>query len=216
MRATLAILAVTVALIGCSDGGRKVTYSSNEMWGRVIDAETKQGLAGVNVVVAWQVAGGLEGHNIVGWFKTVETTSNSAGYFSFPAWGPETKRVKGTLNEEGPVLVLFKSGYYLAVRRHASIDLRDVTAGLYQAKQGMDEYALQLSIAVDTAIDMLLGKEPCNWKNIPRFIHAIDDQNNDFKRNGTRAHMRSLDYLADLYKDPNCGDLKRYVEEKAK
>src|SRR5690348_13390482 len=61
-------------------------YSAEPITAWVVDAETKQPLAGVNVVAHWQLEGGLEGGNNIGQMMVMEAVTDTAGKFSFPAW----------------------------------------------------------------------------------------------------------------------------------
>ncbi len=86
-------------------------YTADPITARVVDADTKTPLEGVHVVAAWEVKGGLEGGNIEGYIKVMETTTGSNGEFRFPSWGPRLNPHFGGIQGEAPLLMFLKRGY---------------------------------------------------------------------------------------------------------
>jgi hypothetical protein len=192
----------------------------------VVDADTGVPIEDVHVVAGWELeGGGLEGGNTVGWFKTLEAVTDQSGRFSIPGWGPEQRRVRGVLRSSAPVLIFFKSGYrYNAVRNlgvmtdapsHAQSYWNGKTIKLQKFAGSLEEYAEELSISLGSEVDQLLGNEDCNWKGMPRFLWAVQQQNEVFRANKTRQNLRGLAYWTTSYPS-RCGKLSTYVEEHGK
>lgn len=113
-----AVLAGIVAAVAtCSYGER--TYSADAIDSRVIDADTGEPLAGVNVVAEWVLKGGVESGEVTGYANVMETVTDKDGRFHFPAWGPVTVK-RGSVREAGPALLLFKPGYHYAAYANGS------------------------------------------------------------------------------------------------
>lgn len=98
--------------------GCAIQYSAEPITARVVDAETKQPIEGVNIVAHWQLEGGLEGGNNVGQMMVMEAVTDANGKFSFPAWGPKEMPIglpwyhaNARLKNMDPEILLFKSGY---------------------------------------------------------------------------------------------------------
>jgi hypothetical protein len=204
------LIALILPLQACA-----TNYSAEPIQARVVDAETKQPLAGVNVVANWQLEGGLEGGTNLGQMMVMETVTDSAGQFRFPAWGPKAMPSgyplvyqNARLKDMDPQLLLFKSGYnYLALyndktweqKRGTGLSVRTSdwngkTIGMRKFKGNIEEYAEELSY-----LNILLGnvavlyptefpQDPCKWKRIPLMILATGKQNEVFKA----AHVRFL------------------------
>ena len=102
-------------LSGCAS----LQYSAEPIEAWVVDAETKRPLEGAIVVAHWELKGGLEGGNIQGQIMVMESVTDKAGRFYFPAWGPTWHIASpwwGYLSDSDPELLLFKSGYgYVSV-----------------------------------------------------------------------------------------------------
>jgi hypothetical protein len=116
--ARAAVLASVVTVVAtCSYGER--TYSADSIDSRVVDADSGEPLAGVNVVAEWVLKGGVESGEVTGYANVMETVTDEDGRFHFPAWGPVTVK-RGSVREAGPALLLFKPGYHYAAYANAS------------------------------------------------------------------------------------------------
>jgi hypothetical protein len=113
--ARLAIGAAALAAsLFCADHVLGLSYSASPISATVIDAETRQPLGDVIVLVVWA----LENSNGGGgpfWIYE-ETVSNKDGRFEFAGWGPtKVPQDRGDppwrLSTEQPIMYLFKSGY---------------------------------------------------------------------------------------------------------
>lgn len=89
-------------------------YSAKAIEAWVVDADTGQPLEGVNVVAHWELNYGLEGGGAYQ-LTVMETVADSAGRFTFPAWGP--KQIPKGLPSEARMksndlgILIFKAGY---------------------------------------------------------------------------------------------------------
>ena len=83
-------------------------YSAEAIEARVVDAETNKPIEGVIVVAHWQLYGGLHPDD-AGELTILETVTDKAGRFHFPAWGP--KFANARLAWMDPEILLFKSGF---------------------------------------------------------------------------------------------------------
>ena len=77
------LLILVLPLQGCA-----TAYSAKEIEARVIDADTRQPLEGVNVVAHWVLHFGMEGGQQTD-LELMETVTDKNGRFHFPAWGPK-------------------------------------------------------------------------------------------------------------------------------
>ncbi len=208
------------------------TYSAEAIEARVIDAETQKPLEGVVIVAHWQLKGGMEGGNVVGQLMILETVTDSNGRFAFPAWGP-LKRTKGHFDTADPQMLLFKPGYDPRVldnerpefwTKHAHESLRRSVhngktiemkrfGGSLTSKEAMRVYADRLSF-LNTSIDLILtNSADCNWKKIPRFILALNEQSILFRKNEIHG-ITSIDSLEVRYsnKVQECGSVKEFFK----
>ena len=75
---------VATALGGCSK-----YYSADSLTAWIVDADTGAPIPGVNVVAGWEMKGGLEGGNVVGWVMVMEAVSDANGKICFSCMGTE-------------------------------------------------------------------------------------------------------------------------------
>jgi hypothetical protein len=182
------LIALILPLQACA-----TNYSAESIQARVVDSETKQPLAGVNVVANWQLEGGLEGGTNLGQMMVMETVTESAGQFSFPAWGPKAMPSgyplvyqNARLKDMDPQLLLFKSGYnYLALyndktweqKRGTGLSVRTSdwngkTIEMRRFKGNIEDYATELSFLENRLEDAAildyaeLPRDHCKWKKI--------------------------------------------------
>ena len=101
---SLPVLLVLTALVsGCGH----LVYSSGPYWGRVIDAETKQPLAGAAVIAVWLWEGPGLGHPREGLHDVLEVLTDAEGEFTIP--GKTHFSLSGTVNE--PEVIIYYPGY---------------------------------------------------------------------------------------------------------
>ncbi len=103
--ATLALL----SLGGCAPP----IYFAKATHGTVIDAETKQPIAGAVVVANWDLFHELwgEGSHGVRSLQITEVVTDKDGKYVVPGWGPKLRPCFTYLDHDDPALNVFKSGY---------------------------------------------------------------------------------------------------------
>ena len=214
----LMILISTLPLAACA---MPLTYSAEPMQARVIDADTKQPLAGVIVTANWQLEKGTPGGNIqAGQLMVMEAVTDQDGKFAFPGWGPKTVW-KGFLVNEDPQLLLFKPSYEhqrlynkynstreLRTRKVRRSDWDGKTLALKPFKGAQEEYADHLSF-LHTSIRSIMADEDCEWKRIPRLSVAMHKQKAIFRKEKILSSLYSIEDL------PNkaCGSPKEFFKE---
>src|SRR5579859_2167329 len=103
------IYLTAVLLMPCLGGC--ASLSGEAVAAQVVDADTGQPLAGVNVVAHWELHRGSLGGDALpcGAANVEEAVTDQNGRFRIPGWGPV--RSSCDLLEMDPVLIFFKSGY---------------------------------------------------------------------------------------------------------
>ncbi len=89
------------------------SYSALEIRGSVVDADTKQPIAGVHVIARWIVHTSELMHRGPGRpLHIMETVTDAKGEYYFPGWGPTPRPPGATLHwGSDPSLGFFKAGY---------------------------------------------------------------------------------------------------------
>ena len=218
-------IATAVAMAAVPSCGVDITYSADPITAWVVDKDTGAPIQGVNVVAAWELKGGLEGGNIMGYVMVMEAVTDTSGKFSFPGWGPKRHRGSGIIRSGAPKLIFFKSGYYSgaeansnlteAAPKHMHSDWDGKNVPLPRFNGSLKEYADTFSF-LDIQIDALLSTKECNWRAIPKFLWALDQQVRLFNAgDATRWRIPTLTSLDESYgrRNPDCTGLKQYVEE---
>jgi hypothetical protein len=205
LRKTQWILLTTIspivfsALVGCGQ-----MYWSDSITGFVVDAATKSPLPGVNVVVHWDVYGGLEGGNYEGNVNVMETETDQAGRFSFPSWGP--KWSGGMVRTSNPWLHFFKSGFKTEIRSNNDprmgewtgtmrSDWTGKTIGLESMDPSRAEYAKWLEFLSDSL--QSIGREyggRCDWEKLTHVIVALEREYRILEKTGVIASHKNNVY----------------------
>jgi len=196
--------------IGCG-----FAYTADPISARVVDAETGQPLAGVNVAALWILKGGLEGGNVVGYANILETVTDSNGAFSFPGWGPRPVAL-GQLHHDAPLMLFFKAGYAYhqvqnrvvtaAAPTHTRSDWAGKTVALKKFKGTLAEYAYELR-AFPLELGSMINVDTCRMRGLPKLLRALAEQANIFARNGIVDGPDPLEYINSLLKDQHCRSL---------
>ena len=214
---------VLLPLQGCSRG-----YSAESIEAWVVDAETNQPLEGVIVVAHWQLYGGLHPDQL-GELMILETLTDKAGRFQFPAWGPKSVPAglasNARLRHLDPEMLLFKSGYkYQRIANElTSAVLNDAGSSLRRSQWNgktikmerfggsQEEYARNLSFLATSLAFAYNGKD-CEWQQLPRMIVAQHREKERFAelRLFGALSMYSLDQLDGQHK---CGIAAQFLKE---
>ena len=169
-------------------------YSAEAIEAWVVDAETNKPIEGVIVVAHWQMYGGLHPDN-AGELTILETVTDKAGRFQFPAWGP--KFAKARLVYMDPEILLFKSGfkYERIANELIFAALSDYGPSLRRSRWNgktikmekfggsLREYEEHLAF-LRTSLDFAYRGENCEWKQVPRMIVSQHKENLRFKAAG--------------------------------
>ena len=211
------LLATAVALFALGSWSDPITAT-------VVDSETGQPIEGVVVVAGWELKGGFEGGNPVGHLALMEAVTDQAGKFHFAGWGPRFS-IRGALRAEEPRLLFFKNGYsYLNFTNRASRawhgrqanSMVDGTRVKLEKFRGTPkEYAKNLDFLATRLGDIIswIGKE-CNWKKMPKMIHALYKQGEWFKAHGYElfnAPHNDLIAGEEYYLKIGCGSTKEFL-----
>lgn len=214
-KATFLLLALCeLPLAGCSH-----TYSADSISATVVDADTKQPIEGVVVIAHWEMKSGMESGNIAGEVMILETVSDGAGKFHFPAWGPKRVDVglsNAHLTHDDPELILFKSGYRLEIlanevrqsygNARRTSDWNSKTIQLKTFEGDLQAYASDLGMFFP---DYAFSGN-CNWRQIPLTIAAMADQTRIFR--AAKIHTGNF-YTFLLSNEGSCGSVEALVRE---
>jgi hypothetical protein len=227
----LAALFLLVMQTGCA-AIYHGSYSAEPIEATVVDTETGEPLEGVIVVAHWQLMHLTFGGRVpVGSFKVMEAVTDQSGVFRFPAWGPEVNATRGRLEEHSPQLVLFKQGYSYKdlanklERDHStksskrSSDWHGKTVKLKVIK-GTTEQVTNYS-RLNHVLDRIATSSggECSWKNIPRTIAKLAQQDSQFKSKGIGGFSslpQSLISNEEYFSKKGCGSVASFLMSKEK
>lgn len=236
MRNTLFCIATAFLILPLQACGA-LYYSAEPIEAWVVDAETNQPLEGVNVVANWELKGGLEGGNLVGQVMVIEAITDSKGRFYFPGWGPISNLLTfGHIRENGPQLLIFKSGYkYQRLINKVSAGARPgpslksdwdgKSIKLERFSGTQREYAedfrfLNADLYMATSSSENGGEGgKCYWKKIPHMISAEYKQYQQFIASGVQGPSSLYTQLISgeaYYEKKGCGSAKQFLEGEVK
>lgn len=186
------LIGLLVPLQACSN-----TYSAKPIEAWVVDSETKQPLEGVIVVALWELRYGLEGGGAYP-LTVMEAVTDKNGRFYFPAWGPkkipEHLPYEARLKDWDPAMVFYKKDYtYLMLTNDRPIrsmsghgdstrtsEWNGKTIPLTKFRGSIEAYelnVLEFVYFVDAIVETVAD---CNWKQIPRLLHAFGEEERRF------------------------------------
>jgi hypothetical protein len=220
------VLGIVAISIGVAGNAEALSYSAKPITAQVVDADTKEPLADVIVLVLWELEdiGGGSG----GILRFEETVGDQRGHFTFAGWGPQTVPPSDDgrlwrLDTEQPILYLFKFGYRLkAVTNY--LEMRwlgnptwtgdPVRASEWNGKQielQRFEGADHLYVRALSRSASRMPLQECRWAQIPRMTaalmkaRAIATEQREFIN--SLPTMRSLETKAADYGCPNPREL---------
>lgn len=177
MTKPLAALAAMLLCAACSN-----TYRGAAIEGWVVDAQTKQPLEGVIVVVMWELEHGGFHPGQAGALFRKEAVTDGQGRFAFPAWGP-MKAERGFMRDATPYIAFFKRGYKTHQVRNQGYAKRQPVPKLWQSEWNgktveldrfegaLREYRNELY-----AVTALYGtNSQCEWEQMPRLTAQLLD-----------------------------------------
>jgi hypothetical protein len=215
------IFAIGILALGasCASVSAPVMYSAGPTYGTVVDAETKQPIAGAVVVAQWVLEGGMHWDR-VGLLKIGEAVTDESGAFRIDAWGPLSRPPGGVLDGLDPTIVIFKPAYrawgghnpdYL---KPGAMDKRDsVWNGkeIPLKREGSVAERRDSLIHVRVTLSGALRGE-CKWKDIPNAIRALEKEVAYLEAAGLFPARISAKRLME---NPSCGpydDFKRVYD----
>lgn len=219
MTKRLAALAILLLCTACSK-----TYHGAAIEGWVVDAQTKQPLEDVIVVVMWELdRGGFHPGQAGALFRKEAVTDNK-GRFAFPEWGP-MKAERGFMRDATPYIALYKRGYKTAQLRNQNYKERQPVGGVWHSEWngetvelaryegGLREYHNELS-----AMRFLYGTfSRCEWEQMPRLTARLLELGDECRK----QELSCVDFgIATLRGAPDapCSDplgvLREYKREK--
>ena len=211
------ILALT--LQGCA-----TSYSAEAIDARVIDADTKQPLEGVNVVAHWVLHFGMEGGQRTD-LELMEAVTDKNGRFHFPAWGPKPIPAglpwEARMKDQDPAIHLFKSGYWskgLSNDRPGpyadagpSVRTSEWNGKTIEMKKFEGDLKLYGSFVSGVLTSVSYGG--CRWKNIPRIIVALDKESDRLLKQHIVTGLPTIDKIEDISVDGSCGSVKEFFKD---
>lgn len=159
-------------------------YSAAPLEAWVKDGDTGQPLDGVIVVAQWELKGGLH-PDAVGSLMVMETVTDTNGRFSFSAWGPRLAPLGTYIQHADPKLLLFKPDYEpeRLYNKHGRIDRSPLRHSDWHGKTiplkkfigPLKDYASRVG-SLDDDLDFAFRYDDCTWKQIPRMLIALDQE----------------------------------------
>ena len=119
-------------------------YSEPGLKGRIVDAETKQPIAGAIIYGYYATSEGTlaGGRKFVQGVKSFAATTDAQGVFTLEAWDTGDRLIKGEVSSDFPMISIYKPGYVLEHRNLASIrKWRPLSAGRHPETGALDTLA---------------------------------------------------------------------------
>ena len=202
------------------------SYSAKAIKATVVDADSGEPLAGVNVIAHWELQ--ERGWGGAGDLELMEAVTDVNGTFVFPAWQGKTPPMAGLyrarLGNSDPALQLFKSGYNirglsnrlqpqrLLDENHTWDRYSDWDGKVIKLEKFNGNLEIYASIAAGTITGLGGGLE-CPWKRIPRYITALIKERVRLNKLGVRNYLPSIETLEVDFRNSHCGSAKEFFEE---
>jgi hypothetical protein len=207
-------------------GAAAQTYSAKPIRATVVDADSGEPLAGVNVVAQWILHD--NGWKRVGDLELLEAVTGADGSFRFPGWQGKTPPMAGLygtrLGNDDPALVLFKSGYKvrgvgndlqperLLDANHTWQRYSDWDGKIIKLEKFNGNMEVYTALAAGTLTGLGEGLE-CPWKRVPRLISALIKERDRLNKLGVRNYLPSIEHMELYFKNAHCGSAKEFLEE---
>ncbi len=164
-------------------------YSAAEIRGRVVDADTREPLAGVHVVAQWILITGMVHPQSITRLHILETLTDATGEYQLPAWGPKPRPFLAELDSADPRLTFFRPGYRMLDRSNQVPHHEPLRTSRWHGKTielepfrgSPEEWANQLSL-LQTGLgwghntDHVVPRVNDDWKHMPRIVLAVVEQ----------------------------------------
>jgi hypothetical protein len=200
-------------------------YTAEPIRGRVVDAETREPLAGVIVVAEWQLEGGLMHSDPFEDLEVRETLTGPDGTFHIDGFGP-TPIPEGRLEDHDPRLVLYKVGteFKILSNRLAPPGHSPTRVGRIPGRSVWNGRTIELKReppddrkASAALMRLLLAfrGERCMWKKMPRLLAALVTTSTVAENGGPKFRASILRTLNSLPgsrgANPACGSVEQEI-----
>ncbi len=176
------------------------TYTAEPIRGKVIDAETKLPLEGVNVLAYWPTYTGSHEH-YEGSIEIKEAVTDAKGEYLIPGWGPKKNPNPGWLRKRNaPIMLFFKpwygpQNYFNGVEK--SLSNPEYVGPHLQAEMNGRTVELTLDTSIDDLansfrhvygeIHRFVSGDQCEWAFLPKAIAAVDVIWSELDKNRARV-----------------------------
>lgn len=211
------VAAVAAALFLLYVLGDPPIYFAKPIYGKVVNKQTGEGLAGVVVLAEWKPYHIGIGHGgTAGSIKTSEAVTDSKGKYFIPAWGPRLRSPLSYMSGQDPELRYFKGGFYPEGRSNgmSSYETRDKKLLLTSEWDGKvielkpfdgadwEEYAWRLSNTWQMGSSCL--------RDCPRLVIALEAENKRVNSLASRERIRWSDINTESFSEGDRAFFKRY------
>lgn len=176
--------------------------------GKVIDAETKKPLAGINIKAGWTVSSVSVGGSSGGYYKLHKTKTDKNGEFVLPRglkalnkWG-----ILGTRNFDGVIVTVYPPGYDYKVKRTHYTNESELSLALEKVKTDKEfldnilNYYHGLFLMHKGSGDEVTDPDEKKWlKNAyyqfeKLYLHSKEDE----------SYLYDISNMLDSIKEPDC------------
>jgi len=217
------LLTLSVAALWSPLAAHAFLYRADPIEAWVVDAETGRPVEGALVTANWQLEGGLDSGIPRGQLQILETTTDAAGRFYFPGWGPKFAFI-GHASWKWPQILVFKPGY-----RYARVMNEPATGQENTAKSDWHGKKTNLSRLPDTAtylseyrsfnreIDWIgrSSGDECTWRRLPETLRALTAEDARLRSLGFKnfgSFIGTLQDNDDAFVKKGCGSAKEFLE----
>lgn len=172
------ILAAALLTQACA-ARRRLVYSSREIHGQVVDADTGAPLEGVIVVAVWLLTPTLIGHEQYPTrLHIIESVTDGGGNYVIRAWGPKALPPFMELDNTNPRLVFYRDAYEPTYLENGGEQAGSPLGSDWHNKvirltrfhgTAAEEEARQLGFYCEE-LQRGHGDERTDWQNYPRAI----------------------------------------------
>jgi hypothetical protein len=224
-RIPLLALATLFVLMLAGCGYSYVGYDEPGIRGKIVDAETKQPIAGAIVYGYYAtVEGNLGGgERVKEVLRSFEVVSDANGSFEIAPWRLEKRLAKGVARNQFPVMGIYKGGYQAYGKRLESLrywgpashlpttpmtpvnNIFDHSARPHELKKAANEKA-RYSALIDAgdALAYADSDAPCGWEKHTALLLEMHNEWKEFlKRNIPPDGLDARGYKKSSYSHPN-------------
>jgi hypothetical protein len=153
--------------------------------------------------------------------EILESTTDTDGRFTLPSWGPVTVKPLTAIDDDSPIITIFKHGYQPVTlrneRQHGKLFLASKWDGTVVKLRPFGDTAIQRRSRVVTVMydGLVAGATPedehHDWINYPRITAEVCDESRFLK--GKTAQLPIVPRGTQLTNPPVSDDLRRRCED---